>query len=62
MKEMKPDDIIYLGKNTMSVMRGTCPVCRINVYRGCNYCCQCGTKLIWPSIQEMEEKRKKEDK
>lgn len=58
-KEMRPDNIIYLGKNTPSIMRGVCPICRLHVYMGCNYCSQCGTKLLWPSPEEMEKNKRR---
>lgn len=58
-KEMKPDNIIYLGKNTPSIMRGICPVCRQNVYKACNFCSICGTKLLWPSIDDMEKDKRR---
>lgn len=58
MKEVRPDNIMYLGKNTPSVMRGICPVCRLNVHVACNYCPECGTKFLWPSVSEMEDKIK----
>lgn len=54
----KPDNIIYMGKNTPSVMRGTCPVCKLQVHKGCNFCYECGTRLLWPTPQELEQEKR----